>query len=247
MRRLRLAAAAVALLAAAAPALGREDPPYAATLYGGVLTKETWGDLVLAPWDARLEDGGLVVAGLSARLATPARGRLGSLDWEAEALVSRHWGAQGHWALALVPATLRLRAPGAPLSASFGLGLSAASEVPKAERARQGSSAVMIYWALELEAGLPDTPFSAALRLHHRSTAYGLFGDAGGSNAVVLGLRRRFRRAPCTAAAHRGERGRNRRSPAWSTRCPTCSRVSAWSPRRAWRSSSPGCRARRPT
>jgi hypothetical protein len=246
MRRARLFAAA--LLAALAASTARADAPYAATLYGGVVTKETWDDLILAPWDARLEDGGLVVAGLSARLATPAEGRLGALEWEAEALLSRHWGAQDHWALALVPATLRWRAPGAPISAAFGLGLSAASEVPEAERATQGgSSAVMTYWALELEAGLPDTPWSAALRLHHRSTAYGLFGDAGGANAVILGLRRRFRRAPCTAAAHRGERGRNRRSPAWSMRCPTCSRASGSSPRPVSRSSSRVCRGRRRT
>jgi hypothetical protein len=29
-------------------------------------------------------------------------------------------------------------------------------------------------------------------RLHHRSTAFGLFGEDGGANALVLGLRHRF-------------------------------------------------------
>jgi hypothetical protein len=30
------------------------------------------------------------------------------------------------------------------------------------------------------------------LRLHHRSTAYGLFGNDGGANALTLGVRYAF-------------------------------------------------------
>lgn len=193
-----LALALIAACAAPPPASAADDAAEgrsAVTLFAGVVTKETWEDALLAPWNARLEDGGLAVLHGARRLWTSAHGRWGRLEAEAEALLSQHWGAQDHQALALAPVA-RWRGPeGWPASAAFSLGLSAASEVPRAERATQGgSAAVMAYWALELEAG----PFAAApgwslaARLHHRSTAYGLFGDAGGSNAFLLGLRRRF-------------------------------------------------------
>jgi hypothetical protein len=249
MIRVRLAFAGLLWPLLAAPA-GADAAPHAATLYAGVVTKETWEDALLAPWVAELEDGGLAVAGASTRLGAVGLGGFGALEWEAEALMERHWGAQDHWALSLVPAVARWRAPGgAPVSAAFGLGLSAASEVPRAERVTQGgSSAVMTYWAIDLELGpLPGTALSLAARLHHRSTAYGLFGEAGGSNAMILGLRRRFRRAPCTKPSDRGERGSDRRSPPCSARCQTSSPASASSPRRASRSSMRGCRGRRRT
>ena len=34
--------------------------------------------------------------------------------------------------------------------------------------------------------------WSVIARLHHRSTAYGVFADSGGSNFLALGIRRRF-------------------------------------------------------
>jgi hypothetical protein len=50
----------------------------------------------------------------------------------------------------------------------------------------------MLYWMLEAEFGPRDAQRSVFLRLHHRSNAYGLFAEAGGSNVMVLGLRRRW-------------------------------------------------------
>lgn len=193
-----LHAAVIACLAVASAASASGAAPggrVAATLYGGVLTKQDWHEILLTPWDTELESGGLAVAGLSRRMNALQIGDFGTLAWEVEALLTRHWGAQSHWELALAPASTRWHAPGAPVSAAFSLGLSAASSIPEAERVTKGgSNAVMVYWALDLEVGLPPAPdWSVVGRLHHRSTGYGLFGDLGGGNALILGLRRRFR------------------------------------------------------
>ena len=51
----------------------------------------------------------------------------------------------------------------------------------------------MIYWMLELALGLPDYPRVALItRIHHRSDAFGLIADEGGSNALAFGLKWRF-------------------------------------------------------
>ena len=51
---------------------------------------------------------------------------------------------------------------------------------------------LLAYWHLELTLGPPQSNWQASLRMHHRSTAYGLFGSSGGSNAVTLGVRYEF-------------------------------------------------------
>jgi hypothetical protein len=59
--------------------------------------------------------------------------------------------------------------------------------------AREGEShQLLIYWVAELSAGPVNAPWSASLRLHHRSVAWGLMGDEGGMNAVGMGIRYRF-------------------------------------------------------
>jgi hypothetical protein len=46
---------------------------------------------------------------------------------------------------------------------------------------------------VEIEAGPPAGRWSGFLRIHHRSGAFGLYGDVrGGSNFVGLGARYRF-------------------------------------------------------
>lgn len=195
-----LAAALVATLAAGplrADLAGHAGPtaesPWSVTLYGGVLTTESWLDALFDPIGANVVDGGLAVLGVSRRLAVRPLGRWGAAEAGAELLVGRHWGAQDNWE-ASGAGLVRWRLPRVPATASFSLGLSAASEVPEAERGTQGgAAAVKVYWAIELEAGpLPGSAWSVAARLHHRSTAYGLFGDRGGSNSYLIGLRRRF-------------------------------------------------------
>jgi hypothetical protein len=78
-------------------------------------------------------------------------------------------------------------------TAAFGLGLSYAGEPPEVEVEIEGDSEQwLIYWVAELTAGPTDAPWAIALRLHHRSTAFGLMGEEGRMNAMGLGLRWRF-------------------------------------------------------
>lgn len=186
--------AALTVLWTPASASSMAEPRWAATLYGGALTKEDWQVALAAPWAADYEDVGLVGLGLSTVYLRRAMGGWAMFEAGGEVLGARHFGDQRHWELNVAPALVRLRAPSGVAALSFSLGLSMASEVPKAERATQGSSAAtMTYWALEAELGpFEVSPWSLAARLHHRSTAYGLFGDEGGSNGFLLGLRRRW-------------------------------------------------------
>ena len=50
----------------------------------------------------------------------------------------------------------------------------------------------LVYWMVEVELAPPESPWSGFGRLHHRSDAFGLVADDGGSNALVLVARRRF-------------------------------------------------------
>ncbi len=45
---------------------------------------------------------------------------------------------------------------------------------------------------MELDIGPLDKNWSALIRIHHRSGAFGLVADEGGSNALVIGLKQRF-------------------------------------------------------
>jgi hypothetical protein len=177
----------------ASPGVATAAATSAVTLFGGVLIDNPWEDVFLSPWEVEFLDPGLVGVAGSVRLAEPVDG----LAIELEAQVVRHWGEQDHWEANLPIVTARwTRFPWdatVDSSAAFGIGPSLASETPAAEVAREGdSSPAMTYWMIELEAGAPESPWRVVGRLHHRSTAFGAFGDAGGSNALAVGVRRLF-------------------------------------------------------
>lgn len=190
----RLAAPCLLLSAAllpAAPALA-ERPPYAATVFAGSLISNTWEEVPLF-WEWDFESSHLVGVAAAARLAQPLPG----LSLEAEAQLVRHFGDQENWEVNAPILTARWLAfpwsETVDTSAAFGLGLSLASEVPETEVALEGSSEELLaYWMVEFDAGLPASPWRATARLHHRSTAFGTFGEDGGSNALVLGVKRLF-------------------------------------------------------
>jgi hypothetical protein len=195
-RHLALCLLSAAGLLAAAPALAappsEERPAYAATVFAGSLIDNTWEEAPLF-WDWDFQSSHLVGAAAAARLARPLPG----LSLEAEAQLVRHFGDQDHWEVNAPVLTARwLAFPWSATldtSAAFGLGLSLASETPQTEVALEGSSeALLAYWMVELDAGLPDSAWRVTGRLHHRSTAFGTFGDDGGSNALVLGVKRLF-------------------------------------------------------
>lgn len=190
MRLLRTTgAAAVAVCMCGAATAAHDDTALA--VYGGVMADEDWQKVVTGK-DVDFLDTGLAAVALSRRV-----GRIGEdLDIELEGQVVRHFGDQEHWEVNGLVTGRWTRFPWndtVATTAAFGLGLSHATEVPAEERRVEGASRrTLLYWMAEIETGAPDSPWSGFVRLHHRSTGYGLFGDDGGGNWVTLGIRRRF-------------------------------------------------------
>ncbi len=167
------------------------DKPNAIAVFGGLVTDNNWED-TLAPWNLDYRES--LVAGLA------ISHRIGRFDhrlsFEIEGQVVRHFGDQDHWEFNL-PIVARWEAfpwdDVIDTSLAFGIGPSYASEIPKVEVANGGSSQRwLVYWMAEIEVGPPDKDWSALFRIHHRSGAFGLVADEGGSNALVIGLKQRF-------------------------------------------------------
>lgn len=158
------------------------------SLYAGSLTNDNWRQSLSGQAD--FVDAHLLAVALG-RTLWRSEGR--ALSLEAEGNVARHWGMQEHWE---VNAMLTARWHRFPwdkrmaTSIAFGAGPSYATKVPAAEVANDGSSEKgLLYWHLELTLGPPKADWSALFRLHHRSTGYGAFGEAGGGNALTAGVR----------------------------------------------------------
>lgn len=165
---------------------------YALTVYGGRLTDGDWHES-FGP-GTNFIDSDLVVAALAKTLSRSADG---GRSYEVEGQIAKHSGIQDNLEYNLLGAVRwhdlfwsdKLNS-----SAAVGLGVSYASSVPRAEATiiNSGSEKLLTYWHLELTMGPPKRDWQASLRMHHRSTAYGLFGSHGGSNAVTLGVRYEF-------------------------------------------------------
>lgn len=169
-----------------------ETKPYAVAGFGGIMLDNNYED-VLVPSRLEFEDSYLLGVAGSARVARPIDG----LDIELEAQLVRHFHGQTHWELNAPIVTARWTIfpwdEYVDTSAAFGLGLSVTSETPRLEVQNEGESQpLMAYWMFELAFGLPPEDLELIARIHHRSTSYGLFGDEGGANALVLGVRHSF-------------------------------------------------------
>jgi hypothetical protein len=160
------------------------------TVFGARMADNNWHEIAMLD-DVSMRDAYLAGVALSHEFA-------GGRDWalEVEGQTVRHFGDEHHWEFNGVLVGRWRGFPWretVPTSVAFGMGPSYATEVPAEEVASDGDSArLLLYWVAELEVGLPDRPWSAIARLHHRSNAYGVFADDGGSNWLTLGLRWRF-------------------------------------------------------
>ncbi len=189
--------ATLALLASTLPCgAGGVDRPNAVTVYAARISEErTWQHVVRNPIGADYADAYLV-AGSFSRAWTGEFA--GALRVESELNVAYNFGDQDHWELNIAPIQLRWqRFPWSGrlrTTAAFGVGLSYATELPEVELAIEGDTRQwLIFWIMEFTAGPVDGPWSVALRLHHRSTGWGLMGtDDGGMNAPGLGFRYEF-------------------------------------------------------
>lgn len=158
-------------------------------LFGGVMTDNDWRDF-FSPND--IDFGDSTLAGIAASRSLWRFDNGASLEIEGQAV--RHFGEQDHWELNL-PVVGRWH--GFPwdnwldTSIALGIGPSWASKIPKVEAAQEGSSQQwMVYWLGEIEVGFPSSPWRGMVRLHHRSGAYGVVADEGGSNVLTVGIRR---------------------------------------------------------
>ncbi len=170
-----------------------EQGDYAFNLYIGQMTSNHFDDFFLGE-DADFEDSYLLAATLARRLG----GYQDLLSYEVEGQLVKHFDLQDHWefnALGVLRWEPFFWDRWLETSAAFGLGGSYATEKPQVEIDNDGeTSRFLVYWMLELAVA----PFSARpdleliARIHHRSDAFGLVADDGGSNALALGIKYRF-------------------------------------------------------
>ena len=165
------------------------------TLYQGMLTDATLIDM--ATLNADYESDYRFVALALARRLSPSNSY-----WilELEGQLAKHTKGQDHQEINALLALRWHRFPWNSVmdtSAAAGVGLSYATQVPEFELLtnQDKSKKLLAYLLFELTLGLPSIPRWAVVgRVHHRSGAYGLFGEGirGASNALALGLRYRF-------------------------------------------------------
>jgi hypothetical protein len=171
-----------------------EDGEFATTFYVAKFSGEAgWEDVLVNPAFSKYVDAYLAVLALSREYAQAFDGRL-AIEWEGQAGYA--FGDQSYWEFNIVPLLGRWgfhAFDGFDTSLAFGLGLSFTTDLPEIEVELEGeSSRNLIYWVLELTAGPAAARWAVSLRLHHRSVAYGAFGEDGGMNALGLGMRWRF-------------------------------------------------------
>jgi hypothetical protein len=170
-----------------------EERFYALNLYAGWMTSNHFDDFFHNVDDLNLKDSYLIGVAL-ARCIGKYQDKV---SFEIEGQIIKHFNYQTHWELnALVVARWEKFWWDDVLdtSVAFGLGPSYATDEPEIELENDGdTSQFLIYWMLELAIGLPDYPRVALItRIHHRSNAFGLISDEGGSNALAFGLKWRF-------------------------------------------------------
>jgi hypothetical protein len=172
------------------------DTPEALTFYAARVSEErTWQHVLKDPFSSDYADAWLV-AGTWSHAYEESRG--GALRTEWELNVAYNFGEQDHFELNLTPIALRWqRFPWSHrlrTSVAMGIGLSYAFSFPELENRLEGDTTqLLIFWLLEVTAGPPEGPWSVVLRLHHRSTGFGLMGvEDGGMNAPGLGVRYEF-------------------------------------------------------
>ena len=169
---------------------------WAFTGYVAWLSGDQLGDMLL--FQAELSDNKVWVAALTRRLKTFYK----DVDWEVEGQIAKHGGPgpdMRHWEInALTSLRWNRFIWDKYIDTSFatGLGVSYATEEPTFEiEEHDDTSQLLAYIMLELAFNLPKYPqWAGVLRIHHRSSAYGLFNDniEGASNSLGFGIKYRF-------------------------------------------------------
>jgi len=166
--------------------------PYSLNLYGGIMTTNDWDEL-LYPTSVDFKDSYLGAVTLARTI-----GRYKHLaSFEVEGQVVGHFHSQTYAEFNIL-ATGRWEAfwwdKYLDTSLAFGIGPSYTTEKSQVEIFNDGdTSQLLVYWMLELSLALPKQKRTALImRIHHRSNAFGLVAEDGGSNALAMGVKIRF-------------------------------------------------------
>jgi hypothetical protein len=186
---------ALLLTAAVANAEGTASQANAVTLFAARMTGNNFEDFLAPAPDVQFRNAYFAGIGLSRRLTTIFE----ALDVEALGQVAWHFGdgPHGHqWEFDGALGIRWTRFPWnrvLPTTIAFDLGPSYETGLQPVEVAINGQTERWLaFWLAELEMGPPESLWSAVVRIHHRSTGFGLFAKSGGSNSVALGIRRKF-------------------------------------------------------
>ena len=170
-----------------------ERKKWAVSLYYARLNDGTLGETVT--FSAKLEDASFLALALARRFYTFRD----MFDLEFEGQVAKHFQEQDHWEFNFLGTFRWIKFPWdryLDTSLAAGAGLSYATEEPPIEIKNHGKvNQFSGYLMFEAAFSLPQLPrWDAFARIHHRSSAGGLFGDdvKGGSNAYGAGLRFKF-------------------------------------------------------
>ena len=108
----------------------------------------------------------------------------------------RHFNYQEFWETSLLGA-FRYRPGGPVLGVLDGFGMGVGPSYTSNDSPHEGRNGAvsrsLFYWYLEVDHLVgQDEAASLFHRLHHRSSGYGILGNSGSSNALVVGVRHSF-------------------------------------------------------
>ncbi len=166
---------------------------YALNLYAGWMTTNDWDEFFYNADDLDFKDSYLIGVTLARRIGKYQD----KASFEIEGQIVKHFHFQTHWELNAIVAARWVAFwwdDVLDTSLAFGLGPSYATKKPEIElENNEETSRFLVYWMLELAVALPKYSHIAWItRIHHRSDAFGLIADGGGSNALAMGLKWRF-------------------------------------------------------
>lgn len=190
----RVVVIAAVLMGLVEPALAQriDRPANSLTAFAGMLSGNQWQDF-FTPSDLTFRHTYLAGVGYNHRFTTV----LHALDLEGLVQAAPHFGAAHQWEFDAAANARWTDFPWndvVPTTVSFALGTSYETQVPREEEPLNGgfSKQWLAFWLFEIELSPSQSLWSGVIRVHHRSTAFGLFGEGGGSNWLVLGVRRYF-------------------------------------------------------
>jgi hypothetical protein len=169
------------------------ESPWSVFAYGGKWTDTRFVQVIRGKTEFRRSY--VWVAGVSRKIHDFHE----HLGTEGELNIARNSGLQNHFE---INGAVSLRWNTFPwdryvnTSLAYGLGLSHAFERPPIEeQPHRRAARTIVFMPAELTFAPPksqESPWELIVRIHHRSGAFGVVRDAGGSNFVTMGLRYRF-------------------------------------------------------